>query len=183
MTDDVLPKPEPKEIDEKRALELSHMMQDNVLKGQPYGDERCDNCLYYMNPDENISYCWHPKLRILVGGRWWRQWGEKAEEPASVRAEDKQLGSADLEKGGARARGLSGGGELRGIGGGEVVAVEATQDRDLDRQRVVLGTIRAIFDKRNVTISMLGLPDHETRALEALRAAVSGRGGLGTFVY
>ncbi|HLL25656.1 MAG TPA: hypothetical protein VK427_26145 [Kofleriaceae bacterium] len=43
MADDVLPKPEPKELDEKKALELKHMMEDNVLKGQPYGDERCDN--------------------------------------------------------------------------------------------------------------------------------------------
>ena len=77
--DDQLPKPEPKEIDEKRSIELGHMVQDNVLKGQPYGDERCDNCLYYMNPDQTISYCWHPKLRILVGGPWWCQWWEKAE--------------------------------------------------------------------------------------------------------
>jgi len=55
------------------------MIEDNVLKGQPYGDERCDNCLYYLNPDETISYCWHPKLRILVGGAWWCQWWEKIE--------------------------------------------------------------------------------------------------------
>ena len=67
MADD-LPKPEPKEIDEKLALQLKHLAEDAVLKGKPYGDERCDNCLFYLNPDENISYCWHPKLRILVGG-------------------------------------------------------------------------------------------------------------------
>src|SRR6478672_8357683 len=45
MADDVLPKPEPKEIDEKKALELKHMCEDNVLKGVPYGDEKCGNCL------------------------------------------------------------------------------------------------------------------------------------------
>jgi len=55
------------------------MIEDNVLKGQPYGDERCDNCLFYLNADETISYCWHPKLRILVGGQWWCQWWEKTE--------------------------------------------------------------------------------------------------------
>jgi hypothetical protein len=32
-----------------------------------------------MNPDAKISYCWHPKLRILVGGPWWCQWWEKTE--------------------------------------------------------------------------------------------------------
>ena len=29
MADDVLPKPEPKEIDEKMALQLRHMIEDN----------------------------------------------------------------------------------------------------------------------------------------------------------
>jgi len=23
-----------------------------------------------------ISSCWHPKLRVLVGGQWWCQWWE-----------------------------------------------------------------------------------------------------------
>ena len=77
--DDVLPKPEPKEIDEKLAMQLKHLAEDSVLKGQPYGEEKCGNCLYYLNTDENISYCWHPKLRILVGTDWWCQWWEKQE--------------------------------------------------------------------------------------------------------
>jgi hypothetical protein len=78
--DDVLPKPEPKEIDEKLSIQLRHLAEDAVLRGQPNDTERCDNCLYYMNPDEKISYCWHPKLRILVGASWWCQWWEKIEE-------------------------------------------------------------------------------------------------------
>src|SRR5262245_19976628 len=42
MSDD-LPKPEPKEVDEKLALQLKHLAEDAVLKGQPYGEEKCDN--------------------------------------------------------------------------------------------------------------------------------------------
>jgi hypothetical protein len=80
MADDELPKPEPKEIDEKLALQLRHLAEDAVLKGKPYGDERCDNCLFYLNADEDVSYCWHPKLRILVGGSWWCQWWEAVGE-------------------------------------------------------------------------------------------------------
>jgi hypothetical protein len=76
MANDDLPVPEPKEIDEKLAIQLRHMAEDAVLRGDPYGAESCGNCLYYMNPDEKISYCWHPKLRILVGGKWWCQWWE-----------------------------------------------------------------------------------------------------------
>jgi hypothetical protein len=80
MADDVLPKPEPKEIDEKLALQLKHLAEDSVLKGKPYGDEKCGNCLYYLNTDDDIAYCWHPKLRILVGTQWWCQWWEKIED-------------------------------------------------------------------------------------------------------
>ncbi len=75
-----LPKPEPKEIDEKKSMELRHLAEDAVLRGSPSGEELCGNCRYYLNADESISYCWHPKLRILVGGEWWCQWWEKIEE-------------------------------------------------------------------------------------------------------
>ncbi len=75
-----LPKPAPKEIDEKLHLQLRHLAEDAVLRGAPNGDERCDNCLYYIEPDEKLAYCWHPKLRILVGAAWWCQWWEKIED-------------------------------------------------------------------------------------------------------
>jgi len=75
-----IPKPEPKEVDEKNALELRHLVEDAILRGRPNADERCDNCLYYLNPDAAIEYCWHPKIRILVGGDWWCQWWEPIEE-------------------------------------------------------------------------------------------------------
>ncbi|MCU0273695.1 MAG: hypothetical protein MUE34_10715 [Acidimicrobiales bacterium] len=80
MSDYEIPKPEPKEIDEKNWLELKYLMDKAVLRGKPQGDERCDNCLYYLNPDDDISYCWHQQLRILVGGEWWCQWWEPIEE-------------------------------------------------------------------------------------------------------
>ena len=76
MADNDLPVPEPKEIDEKRSIELRHLAQDATLRATPYGEERCGNCLYFMNPDDKIAYCWHPKLRILVGDPWWCQWWE-----------------------------------------------------------------------------------------------------------
>ena len=45
MADDQLPKPEPKEIDEKLAMELRHLTANAVLKGAPSGNEQCDNCV------------------------------------------------------------------------------------------------------------------------------------------
>jgi hypothetical protein len=80
MSDAELPRPEPKPIDEKLAMELKHLAEDAILRGRPNGEERCRNCLYYLNPDEDIAYCWHPKIRILVGENWWCQWWEPMEE-------------------------------------------------------------------------------------------------------
>ncbi len=62
-----MPRPTPTAEDEKRSLELRHLADDAALHGLPNGDERCDNCLFYLNPDDKLSYCWHPRLRILVG--------------------------------------------------------------------------------------------------------------------
>jgi hypothetical protein len=78
---DDIPAPEPKEIDEKNWLVLKDLLERATLKGHPYeGKEQCDNCLYYLDPDDDISYCWHPQLRILVGGQWWCQWWEAIPE-------------------------------------------------------------------------------------------------------
>jgi hypothetical protein len=83
MADDyVIPEPEPKEIDEKLAIELRHLADNAVLKGKPQGDERCDNCRYYLENTAEISYCWHQKLRILVGADWWCQWWEAIPDDA-----------------------------------------------------------------------------------------------------
>jgi len=76
MDSDDLTPPSPKPIDEVRALELRHLADDAVLGAVPNGSEPCDNCFFYLNPDAEISYCWHPKLRILVGRSWWCQWWE-----------------------------------------------------------------------------------------------------------
>ncbi len=80
MSDYVIPEPEPKEIDEKLSIELRHLAENAVLKGRPSGEEHCENCRYFLEPYKDISYCWHPKLRILVGDEWWCQWWEAIPE-------------------------------------------------------------------------------------------------------
>ena len=45
---DSMPKPEPKEIDETKSVELRHLADDAVLRAKPNGEERCSNCLYYI---------------------------------------------------------------------------------------------------------------------------------------
>ena len=80
MSYEDIPAPEPKEIDEQNWVVLGHLIDNEVLRGNPQGDERCDNCLFYMDPSKDISYCWHPRVRILVGDRWWCQWWEPIPE-------------------------------------------------------------------------------------------------------
>lgn len=56
MADYEIPPPEPKPIDEQNWLKLKDLMERATLRGHPYENERCDNCLYYLNPDDGISY-------------------------------------------------------------------------------------------------------------------------------
>jgi hypothetical protein len=82
MSDYVIPPPEPKPIDEQLWLELKDKLERATLKGKPMGKEQCDNCLYYLDTDAAISYCWHQTLRVLVGAEWWCQWWEAIPEDA-----------------------------------------------------------------------------------------------------
>jgi len=76
MSDDVTVPPEPEEIDEKVSMDLRILTTNAGLKGRPSGDACCENCRYYLEPTADISYCWHKRLRILVGAGWWCQWWE-----------------------------------------------------------------------------------------------------------
>jgi hypothetical protein len=78
MSGDAIAPPQPNEIDETRSMELRHLSANAGLRGRLSGDERCENCAYYLENTADISYCWHPKLRIIVGANWWCQWWEKA---------------------------------------------------------------------------------------------------------
>jgi hypothetical protein len=80
VSDYVIPDPEPKPIDEKLSMEMRHLADNAVLKGKPSGDEKCENCRFYLEPYKEISYCWHQKLRILVGAEWWCQWWDPIPE-------------------------------------------------------------------------------------------------------
>jgi hypothetical protein len=66
--DDVL---EPTEIDETRSMELRILSSNVSLKASPVASAACTGCTYYLEPTADLSYCWHPALRILVGGDWW----------------------------------------------------------------------------------------------------------------
>jgi hypothetical protein len=68
----------PPPVDAKHRL-LLHKIEDSILQGYPYDDEKCGTCRFYIGISD-IAYCNHMKLRILVGERWWCQWWEPVEE-------------------------------------------------------------------------------------------------------
>jgi hypothetical protein len=42
-------------------------------------DDHCQECLYYLDPSSDLSFCWHEKLHILVGANWWCHYWEMRE--------------------------------------------------------------------------------------------------------
>ena len=71
LYDEVISAPEPQQIDEELSTKLGLLAEDAILRGRPYQSEDCHTCVYYLDTDKDVSYCWHPKLRILVGAEWW----------------------------------------------------------------------------------------------------------------
>ena len=62
--------------------------------------------------------------------------------------------------------------------------VEAIHEADRQRRSQLLGTIRMILGRQRVEIGQLRMPPRETRALQALQAAVEGKSNdLQQFVY
>ena len=72
----------PAPVDAKHLL-LVHKLEDDILQGYPYDSEQCDGCRFYIGTDD-IAYCNHMKVRILVGARWWCQWWESPDEEPLV---------------------------------------------------------------------------------------------------
>jgi hypothetical protein len=76
LYDEVITAAEPQAIDETLSVELGHKHEDALLRAKPFQGEDCHTCQYYLDTDKDISYCWHPQLRMLVGAEWWCQWWE-----------------------------------------------------------------------------------------------------------
>jgi len=64
---------------EQENQQLQALIRDAKLKGSPSGEQRCENCRYYVAEFKRIAYCNHPRLEILVGADWWCQWWEASE--------------------------------------------------------------------------------------------------------
>jgi hypothetical protein len=71
--------PEP-EVDEERFADSQRVVARAALRGKPLDDDRCGSCYYYLEPDDDLAFCWHEKVQILVGTNWWCHFWEMRED-------------------------------------------------------------------------------------------------------
>lgn len=71
--------PDGPDLDEARLAELQTLVSESSLRPTPFAGDTCMACEYYLDESQGLSYCWHPKLRILVDRDWWCQWFEERE--------------------------------------------------------------------------------------------------------
>jgi hypothetical protein len=68
------------EVDEARFADAQRVVKVAALRGEPLDDDRCDNCLYFLQPGSQLAFCWHEKLQILVSRDWWCHFWEMRED-------------------------------------------------------------------------------------------------------
>ena len=78
VSDYTIPEPEPKEIDEQTLHGARpHGGHSTSSVGIPQATSGATTAATTSTTTKDLSYCWHPKVRILVGGNWWCQWWEE----------------------------------------------------------------------------------------------------------
>ena len=63
-------------VDEEKFQRAQRLLKVTALHGSPVEGDSCANCLYFLEPGEELAYCWHEKLQTLVGSNWWCHYWE-----------------------------------------------------------------------------------------------------------
>ena len=67
-------------VDEERFAAAQKLIKVAALRGSPVDDGCCANCFYYLEPESELSYCWHEQFQTLVGANWWCHYWEMNDE-------------------------------------------------------------------------------------------------------
>ena len=67
------------EVDEQKFQHAQRALKISALQPAPSDGDSCRSCLYYLERDSELAFCWHEKLQILVGATWWCHYWEMAE--------------------------------------------------------------------------------------------------------
>jgi hypothetical protein len=67
-------------VDEAKFDQTQRLIRVAALRGSPLEGDSCSNCLYYLEPGNELSFCWHEKLHVLVSQSWWCHYWEMTED-------------------------------------------------------------------------------------------------------
>jgi hypothetical protein len=67
-------------VDEAKFQSAQRVVKVAALRGAPLDGDSCATCLYYLEPDAELAYCWHEKLQVNVGANWWCHFWEMTED-------------------------------------------------------------------------------------------------------
>jgi hypothetical protein len=61
---------EPDDRDVDLAVAAQQRLGETHLARSSDPDRRCGTCRHYLNPGDDLAYCWHPDQRSLVDAAW-----------------------------------------------------------------------------------------------------------------
>lgn len=61
---------DPHESDVALAVQAQQRLGDTRLRRSDDPAEACGRCRHYLNPGDELAYCWHPAHRSLVDAAW-----------------------------------------------------------------------------------------------------------------
>jgi hypothetical protein len=67
-------------VDEAKFEQTQRLIRLVALRGSPLDDDSCSSCLYYLEPGNDLAFCWHEKLQVLVSSNWWCHHWEMTED-------------------------------------------------------------------------------------------------------
>ncbi len=67
-------------VDEAKFEQAQRLIRVTALRGSPLDDDSCGTCRYYLEPDDDLAFCWHEKLQTLVATNWWCHYWEMTDD-------------------------------------------------------------------------------------------------------
>ena len=66
-------------VDEEQFQRTQRAIKVSALRSTPIEGDSCGNCYYFLEPGNDMAFCWHEKLQLLVDAKWWCHYWEMTE--------------------------------------------------------------------------------------------------------
>jgi hypothetical protein len=78
--------------------ELKARVESIDLWSYSTNEDRCDNCKFYKPLKEDIGYCAHRQVDMVIGGPWWCKLWEPDAKTAAARAQAQSASAGGSEE-------------------------------------------------------------------------------------